>query len=528
MNIPNLRGRMRFGWRSRQPKPRYKAGRQGLSWLLLLPAFFLALLIGAVAGLDSPILLMLLTGPIFATLVFFLVNAQGLLLSLFVVTFLIQGSALYFLGLRQATWIAVGMAILFFVRTVMDLMVSKVRRTTDTRVRHSAIIGALGAYALCFLVSTIFNRPSAGQLIASIKSIWPMFSVLLAMYWICWTPERLAKLWWTLLVIAMLQLPVVLYQHFFVAARRFGAFDSVVGTFGGTPLGGGLSSILVFFIICMMTYVLACWNRGLMGRTATIVICLVGMAIIMMGEVKAAFIWLPLSVFFVLRKRAMKNIASLIVYVCMAAMMLGSIYFVYNQLYWGDGQSKAGTLTEKLDASGGYFFDVHNLNYQTGEISRGASLALWVNDHSSSMSKRVFGYGPGASKSGSLLGTGELAQRFAPLHIDATALAVLLWEVGLAGTLAYCGMLFLGIFAGWRFVVAGQGSPAQLAGVETSIAMLLLFASLLFYNRSLMDEPTAQLLCMFCLGYVVQTVRFGPAAAAVTPVAPPRSRARRF
>ena len=36
-----------------------------------------------------------------------------------------------------------------------------------------------------------------------------------------------------------------------------------------------------------------------------------------------------------------------------------------------------------------------------------------------------------------------------------------------------------------------------------------LFLMMLVYNRSLMDEPTAQLLLMMCMGTVVQLCRFG-------------------
>ena len=37
-----------------------------------------------------------------------------------------------------------------------------------------------------------------------------------------------------------------------------------------------------------------------------------------------------------------------------------------------------------------------------------------------------------------------------------------------------------------------------------------LWLLMLVYNRALMDEPTAQLLLMMCLGTVVQLCRFAP------------------
>lgn len=491
-------------------KPRMSRPKAG-PILMMLGVTFAALLLGAVAGLDSPVLLTLLAGPVLGVLLFFTVNAHGMLLSLFVMTFLIQGSLLYFLNLRQATWVAVGVAALFLVRIVMD---QTVKRKDPLPVKPAgAIMVWVSVLAGCYCLSLILNRPGLGQLAASIKSFWPMFGVLIAFYWMRWTPERLRQLWYLMIFITVMQLPVVLYQHFFVLSRKFGAFDSVVGTFGGTQLSGGLSAVMVFFVVVTLAFVLALWNRGLMTTMRMLMLVVVCVVVILMGEVKASFIWLPVAAAFVLRKRALRNIGSLVMYGVVAAFLFGVIYTTYNTLYWSGGMDRFDTVSEKVTAGGGYFFDPDNVNYATGEVSRGASLALWAKDHASGPLERTFGYGPGASKSGSVMGTGVVAKRFAPLFIDATTLAVLLWEMGIAGAIAYAGVIIAGVRAGWRFVKAGQGSRLQLAAVETCVIALSLSLTLLFYNRTLADEPTMQLLFFFCLGYIVQCVRFGPYAS---------------
>ncbi|WP_219117536.1 hypothetical protein [Janthinobacterium sp. UMAB-56] len=521
MKMPFFAGRSRVG-AAPAPMTRRKANNTRLSLLLLFPLLFLALLVGAVAGLDSPVLLVIVSGAIFAMLAFFLVNANILLHLLFVVTFVIQGSALYFFGLRSATWIAVGMAGLFGMRTFMDLVVKsrQQRRGGAPEGRPVTLIMLpFFAYLLCYMVSIILNRPSAGQLMSALKSNLPVFGVLLSFYWFAWRPATLERLWQSLIWIGVLQLPVVLYQHFFVSTKRDNGFDSVVGTFGGTPLGGGLSSMLVLFVVAVSVYALARWNRGLMSRPLALLVFAIGLAVILLGEVKAAFIWLPLGVFIVLRQRIMKNLFSVIAYGILAVAMLGSIYFVYNALYWGQTLNHSKGLEGKLDAGGGYFFDTHNVNYLTGEISRGASLALWAKDATASIPKRLLGYGPGASKSSSSIGgSGVIARRFAPLNVDATALAVLLWDVGVLGAAAYSLMAVGGVILGWRYMRRGQGSAAQMAIVEASVAVLLIYVSLLIYNRTMLDEPTVQLLYLFCMGSVVQVCRYGQVAATAGPV----------
>lgn len=524
MKMPFFAGRARAG-AAPAPLTRRKANNTRLSLLLLFPLLFLALLVGAVAGLDSPVLLVIVSGAIFAMLAFFLVNANILLHLLFVVTFVIQGSALYFFGLRSATWIAVGMAGLFGMRTFMDLVVKsrQQRRGGAPEGRPVTLIMLpFFAYLLCYMVSIVLNRPSAGQLMSALKSNLPVFGVLLSFYWFAWRPATLERLWQSLIWIGVLQLPVVLYQHFFVSTKRDNGFDSVVGTFGGTPLGGGLSSMLVLFVVAVSVYALARWNRGLMSRPLALLVFAIGLAVILLGEVKAAFIWLPLGVFIVLRQRIMKNLFSVIAYGILAVAMLGSIYFVYNALYWGQTLNHSKGLEGKLDAGGGYFFDTHNVNYLTGEISRGASLALWAKDATASIPKRLLGYGPGASKSSSSIGgSGVIARRFAPLNVDATALAVLLWDVGVLGAAAYSLMAVGGVILGWRYMRRGQGSAAQMAIVEASVAVLLIYVSLLIYNRTMLDEPTVQLLYLFCLGSVVQVCRYGQVAATAGPAEAP-------
>lgn len=490
--------------------------------LMVLALIVIAFLIGAVAGLDSPVLLTLLAGPVIVLLLFFMVNAQGMLVSLFVMTFLIQGSALYFLNLRQATWVAVGMAVMFFMRIVMDL--TFMGRSRDKTNPSGGIMFWLFVVAACYAIAFVLNRPQVGLVVASLKSFWPMFGVLLAFYWIRWTPERLYQLWQLMVVVLLLQTPIVLWQHVFVASIRAGAFDSVVGTFGGTQLSGGLSSVLVMFVIITLGYVLACWNRGLMTRKRMLVISAIALFIILMGEVKASFVWLPLAIFFVLRKRALRNMATLVGYGAATVVIVGAIFLTYNQLYWGNKMERAQTVEEKFDKGGGYFFDPENVNYETGEISRGASLALWATDRFTSPLQRLLGYGPGASKSGSKLGKGEVARRLAPLFIDATALAVLLWEMGVIGALAYAAMIVAAIRAGLRFIKAEQGTAWQLAAMEASVAAMGLCLTMLIYNRTLMDEPTMQLLFVFCLGFILHSVRFGPHPVGHAPVAVKQAR----
>jgi hypothetical protein len=341
-----------------------------------------------------------------------------------------------------------------------------------------------------------------------VKSNLPMFGVLATFYWFYWKPEMMEKLWKLTIWILLIQLPVTFYQHFFIMSQRARGWDSVVGTFGGTPLVGGLSWLAAFFVIISMAYVLACWNRGIMRGRHALWICLAGLGVVMLGEVKAAFLWMPFCAFVVLRQRILKNVMSAVAFGATTAVLLVGIYAAYQAFYWDDAITGPRTYEEQAEEDS-YFFDPNNVNWRTGEIGRVASLAIWADDRAASLPTRLIGYGPGASKSaGPVGGGGPVAKRYQPLAIDATAAAVLLWDVGLIGTLAYAGILLSGVITGWRYVRRGEGSPRQLAIAEASTAALFLFVTMLIYNRTLLDEPTVQLLFYFCLGCVVQLSRY--------------------
>src|SRR5689334_10019819 len=89
---------------------------RGLPLLLLLPFMLLAVFVGLVGGLDSPPLVAIVGTAVLSMLMVFVLPLHGMFWCLFVLTFLLQGSAVYFLRLKPAAWLAFGLAILFFCR----------------------------------------------------------------------------------------------------------------------------------------------------------------------------------------------------------------------------------------------------------------------------------------------------------------------------------------------------------------------------------------------------------------------------
>ncbi|UMR28356.1 hypothetical protein MJ904_14355 [Massilia sp. MB5] len=481
------------------------------SFGLLLAALgltLLALLLGMIIALGSMQLTIAFSAMLLALPVLFLFSTRQLLPLLFVLTFLVQGAMVEFLNMRIGTWLSSALAGLLLLRALLELLqlnrFKEGRAHTDSRAATAIYIAGL-IYLAFFLLSLALGQATTLQRISALRFALPMFGVLFALYWFRWPAQRIQLLWWMLLGIILLQLPVVIYQHF--GPGKTLGWDWVTGTFGH-----GMSAALVLTTLGAMVYALSRWNHGISSHVLPALIVPAGVLILLLGEVKAIVLWLPLAIVIVLRRKVLRNVGTLLMYGIFAAVFAVATFNAYKAMYWGEKRAAGNTVEEKLQNTGGYFFNVHEINYRTGEISRGASLYLWYSDPLPGTLERLVGYGPGASLTSTGTGKGVVAARYRTLSINSTAVTQLLWDVGILGCLAFLSFLVAGVVAGWRFMQSGRGSPQERAIVDAALTMLVLYGTTVVYNRSLLDEPNIQLLFFFCLGCIAQFWRFGSAA----------------
>ncbi|QBE62526.1 hypothetical protein [Pseudoduganella lutea] len=474
----------------------------GIGWLAgALVAAMAAVFMGMVTALGSMTLTVIVAGMLLAPPMLLLIDTRKLLPTLFVIVFLVQGSLQFFFGLRAATWLASGLIAMLLVRSVVEIFMSgpKSKAAIAGPPPYGIVLFA-GLYLLVYLFSLALGDASTTQRISTLRFSIPIFGVLLAFYCFRWEDKQLQRLWLLLIAIAIVQLPLVTYQHFFMMATH--GWDGVVGSFGH-----GLSPVLIVFVLAAMLYTLSRWTRNLIPGWQVAAAFIVGMAIILLGEVKIVLVWLPVGVAFVLRRKLLRNVLNLVAFICLASVFFVGTYAAYKVMYWGEVEKTGGTLSEKLDSVVGYAFDPDGVNDQTGEISRVASLALWARDPLTGGVERFIGYGPGSTSISATTGMGKIAARYRGLAVGSTAVSTLLWDVGLLGMSAFILMLGSGIVAGLRYTKVSQHQEAS-AIVDTSTAVLILLCSTLVYNRTVLDEPTSQLLCFFCLGCIGHYWRF--------------------
>ena len=254
-----------------------------------------------------------------------------------------------------------------------------------------------------------------------------------------------------------LQIPVVLFQVLVVVPKRvamrgeFEKWDSVVGTFGGDPMGGGNTGALGFFCLLVMLIKLSEFRHGLISRRSVAFHILAAFAICVLAEVKfvillspllLAWVWLSPSYVRGMKSYDLKRL--LLIALAMTALVAAAVLVLaasYSSAFEGAGQQGA---IELFIDSLGYIFDPNHINPETGELGRVTTLFFWASngDHHG-LSNLLFGYGLNTTNHGSTL-PGFLNPLFNVL-LDSTSLSVLLWEVGLMGTLIFIALIVLGI-----------------------------------------------------------------------------------
>jgi hypothetical protein len=465
----------------------------------------LAVVVGVIAASGILLLQLLAAGTITGILLLVL-PLTPLMLFLFVITFVVQGLLTYFAGISQAAWLPYMLSILVGLKVVSISLTGK-PTVEDAKVWASWPILCLALYFLCLAFASVLNSPGLGQLVAGLKNALPLWLVALLIYQGARDQAFRDSVWRLMIIVFLLQLPFVLYQRIFVVARRqdltgASGADSLVGTFGGVQNGGGYGSTLVIFALMVMAYFLASWARGRTRLAWVIGVWVVGLTVIMSGEVKAAFIWLPMVFVYALRHQLLSSLGRLAIGLLVGGMVIGGMAMIYKTLYWEGqtGNNQYRTIGELLN----YVYDPRNVDYRTGEIGRAASIVLWTADARADIPHRLVGYGAGASRISATGGLGSVAKRFAPLDVTTTGMATMLWDVGAIGFLAFCGVIG-STFLLLRRLAKHRDLPSiEGARLDALAILMLMFASLLIYNRSLVDEPVVQTLLALALGYALR------------------------
>lgn len=491
-----------------------------ISWYV--GAIVLAVVLGAAAALGDigskrGVVILILAFGVTGGLVLAFAPIRFVVRIFLFLTFVVVGPLVSIARFEQAGWLPYVFAFVLLLRVPMEWY-----HTSKTGGRFgfrrdktiSPVVGAIGWYFVIVLISVLTNLPSPTQVLVGAKAylfIWGFFFLLVAS---SISPEMLERIWKSVLIVAIVQVPFALYQRLFEASRRqaggggIEALDAIVGTFPGTEVGGASGSLAVFCVFAAALALSLRRNKALGDGIAALVVvaCLVSLGL---GETKIIVVLFPLAFLVLNRGEVFRRPVYFLGMGALIIAILGGILALYAQ-QWRPGR-QFSTL-EYLVSSADYVADP-NAARANGHVGRTAALNIWFSDGRGTPQTLLFGYGPAASQA-SAAGktTGVIAARYAPLKINSTAAAAMLWDIGVLGLVAFLAIPLTAFFQGLRLSRLARIPALHQSALEASALMMAFAGVMVPYDKSLLFVPQLQVVFLLALFQIVYwRVRTGDA-----------------
>lgn len=423
------------------------------------------------------------------------------------IVFVVVGQLIYFARIDKAFWIPYLLCLVLYLRLLSPV----------TRGRAADAGAAMGLAKLMLVVllltavatSLIHQVPPMQWLVAGKEYFFLLGILLCFAVGVLGTRDVDRLMRWLPWFLA-LQLPVVLYQRFYVVGQRAGdsAFDAVVGLFGGDPNGGGASGAMAIFSVFAAVVAIEGWRAGAWtGRRAGWTVLLALLPIVL-AEVKFALLLLPFAAILVYGREVRRHPVRSVAAIVGGAVLAGGLLLAYQYQFTSDRTKEGRSVGDYAASIFERNFGSDQVNLRTLEVGRVAALVMWSRRNGwHDPAGLLIGHGIGATRIGNLV-VGEIAKTYR-IRIGRTSLAILLWEVGLLGTSAVIAGLLAASVAAFR-----QARRTDAAGhawlLRASGAGLVLVLLGLPYNTDFVEVAQIQVLAWCLAGFVLAVARERP------------------
>ncbi|MDP2031010.1 MAG: hypothetical protein Q8K12_15345 [Thiobacillus sp.] len=473
-------------------------GRLGLWMLFGILAMVLSLFFGLLAVTASPILVGMAAGLVVGA---FLLMKPDVLIWLILLLGLAMGAFVSMLGpqFSKITW---AVSILGFVLLALSLF--NLALPGRSRGQPAFIWFGL-AFLIAGLSTTLFQWYSTGEVIAGVKRLLQAYGLMFAFAALALSAREIGRFKKLLLVIALIQLPFALYEFIFLVALRGGldtgsaSTDVVAGTFGANLEGGSPNSVMAIFLLITLGFLFARWKEKLLSTRSMVLLALPMLAVFFLGEVKSLFIMIPVA-FLVLLKRDIPRRPGFFMLMSLFGVLfivlLGYLYSVFIIQ-----QSVEEIISDTLS------YNVQERGYGNYYLNRLSVLEFWWTQQGwHDPVAFVFGHGLGSAFSAPSLVPGHIAMNWPNYGIDLTTASSLLWDTGVMGLSLY----MLTLLAAWRAcnVLQRDSNDGGVVADATAIqAAIALFVAFVFYNNTLVNHPSMEIILTCVLGYLAYLYR---------------------
>ena len=220
---------------------------------------------------------------------------------------------------------------------------------------------------------------------------------------------------------------------------------------------------------------------------------------LLLMEVKAIFFYLPIAIAVLFRHQIRKKPHVFLMWSALGLLMLIALALVYQTLHWS---AKGGNMGKNIADAFAYSFEQHAgvEAEEIGVMTRRQTIQFWGEQHGwSSMHEILVGHGLGASRTVGMA-QGEMALKYKPLFIDRTGLAQLLWDFGLIGVFALCGILLAFYLDCGRYARVTGLPPWQRALARGLQATAPLYLMSMLYRNDIPYAAPMMFVLMSALG----------------------------
>lgn len=467
-------------------------------WLTLVFAPFV-LLFGLALGLFGAPFGIGLLGFLLLVASFF-IPLRFLFWLLVIVTFWLAGPIQYFGHIQKIFWLPYLLGALLMGRALATQLFKRRDHSPASQGETALPVlkTLLWIWLLGLIASSLFNAASPFQVLLSMKEYLFMWGGGLVLAWGLINPDAVDRIFRHSVWFLLAQFPVILYQRFVVAAKRIGpsSWDSVVGLMSGDPNGGGASATMALIVILIMVYHLAAWRHGRCRLPLLLLVISLGLASIMLAEVKFAVLLIPLAFAMVYGRHILRRPLFGISFLLVALALGYLIVFAYQSQFAGNGSKASRSVDAYVEEVIERNTGNEQVNFLTGEMGRIAALKFWWANHSLAEPLHVvMGHGIGASRIGIV--EGEIAKRFR-FEVGRSTLVILLWEGGVLAATCLVAMLGFAVIRGFR-AARLAGTPERQVVLSTAAIGLAITLLMMPYGPDLFSVSQAQLLAILLL-----------------------------
>ncbi len=411
------------------------------------------------------------------------------------------GSVLYFLPqFYKLAWVVSIGGFSLLLPALLASMTDRIRPNTG-------ILLAMSVFGFMVIISTANNLQYPGEILAAMKNMFPFWSVPVLAYSGLIRERDNEAIMRLIFWAAVLQIPVSLFQFFYVVdwGTRTAGGDSVVGTFGGDPEGGGSSGAQTTYLVIVWSAIMTLYLGGAINKTKYVVGSFALLLPALLNETKVVFVYLAVASFFMVKSSIRQHTSrAVMIFLLTSVAAAGILFFYFTSLQHGTKQYEAHTINEYVEKkvmsrSGVKLESEHGM-------SRLGSVVYWWEQNSLSKDPLnfLFGHGLGASKYAGIV-NGHLYKQpqYASSNLGLTSLSSLLWDVGMFGAVSFLAIFLMAmrcaIILRKNYKLDKQ-QRALLLGIQIALAIFILG---LLYGTHLIENQALNAFSMCCLAYVI-------------------------